>query len=434
MVKFPLLAKRKHPAAVALGRKVGSGQATKPKGLATLSRERRAKIARAASRLDPPKRKRRTSVRKKIPAGSIFQKMYTDRDGKSRRTHTLYLKYYSRGKPIVISAETEDYDEALATLRQKLAQAAVQVDYTEHPERVRMSQLFDLLLEFYGKHERRSTYDVECKIKSRLRPWWGKIKAQAVGSALVDRYVRWRRSAKPKPQNASINRDLAYIRRALKLGAQQDPPLVLRVPHFEMLPESDPREGTLPHEKYKAVRDALPGYARIALVIAYHTGARKGEIRSVRKDQIDLKAGRINLPGRTTKNGKPRYLPIYGDLAVELDMAITAGAKDCPYLIQQDGKPVFDWKKAWATACKAAGVAGTLFHDLRRTALTNMIEAGLSEKEAMEISGHRTRSVFDRYHIVSDRRLKEMAGKLEVHLKAKDEKRPAQPAVGFRPN
>jgi hypothetical protein len=49
-----------------------------------------------------------------------------------------------------------------------------------------------------------------------------------------------------------------------------------------------------------------------------------------------------------------------------------------------------------------------------------MIEAGLSEKEAVEISGHRTRAVFDRYHIVSERRLKEMAGKLDAHLKSKD--------------
>jgi len=51
--------------------------------------------------------------------------------------------------------------------------------------------------------------------------------------------------------------------------------------------------------------------------------------------------------------------------------------------------------KAWATTCTAAGVEG-LFHDLRLTALTNMIEAGLSEKEAMEISRHRTRAVLDR--------------------------------------
>ncbi|HTS74605.1 MAG TPA: tyrosine-type recombinase/integrase, partial [Bryobacteraceae bacterium] len=92
----------------------------------------------------------------------------------------------------------------------------------------------------------------------------------------------------------------------------------------------------------------------------------------------------------------------------------------CPFLIQHHNQPVFDFEKAWATACEAAGVPGTLFHDLRRTAVTNMIEAGLSEKEAMEISGHKTRAVFDRYHIVSERRMKQNAETLEAHLKAKE--------------
>ena len=80
----------------------------------------------------------------------------------------------------------------------------------------------------------------------------------------------------------------------------------------------------------------------------------------------------------------------------------------------------FPQRKTWEAACAAAGVPETLFHDLRRTAVTNMIEAGLSEKEAMEITGHRTRAVFDRYHIVSEKRMKQNAAKLEEHLKAKD--------------
>ena len=108
-------------------------------------------------------------------------------------------------------------------------------------------------------------------------------------------------------------------------------------------------------------------------------------------------------------------------MATELDMWLTRiKTSECPFLIQDQGQPVFDFEKAWATACDAVGIPGTLFHDLRRTASTNMIEAGLSEKEAMEISGHRTRSTFDRYHIVSERRMKQNAEKLEQHLKAKE--------------
>jgi integrase len=360
------------------------------------------------------------AVRKRIASGSVFHKAYTDRNGRLCHTRFWYIKYYAHGKPVTLSAETEDYDEAVDFLRKKMATATQQAEFTTHPERVRMGQLFDLLLEFYRKHERRSTYDVERKIESRLRPYFGKLKANAVTSTAIDRYISSRRTEKPKPANASINRELAYVRRALKLGATQDPPLVLRVPHFEMLPEDNVREGTMGHENYRAIRDALPGYARIALVIAYHTGARKGELRQICKERIDLKAKRIDLPGRTTKNKKARFLPIYGDMHAEIEMAISAGKKECPYLIQNEGRAVNDWEKAWTKACTGAGVPATLFHDLRRTALTNMIEAGLSEKEAMEISGHKTRSVFDRYHIVSERRLKEMAGKLETHLRAKE--------------
>jgi integrase len=84
------------------------------------------------------------------------------------------------------------------------------------------------------------------------------------------------------------------------------------------------------------------------------------------------------------------------------------------------GQPVFDFEKASATACELAGAPHALFHDLRRTALSNMIDAGLSEKEAMEISGHKTRAVFDRYHIVSARKMRQNAEKLEAHSKAKE--------------
>jgi integrase len=155
------------------------------------------------------------------------------------------------------------------------------------------------------------------------------------------------------------------------------------------------------------------------LVIAYHTGARKGEIRKIQMERIDFGTARIELAKKTTKNKTARYLPIYGDMRAELDMALSLCNSNCPFLIQDNDVPVFDWEKSWKTGCKLAGIDGSIFHDLRRTALTNMIEAGLSEKEAMEISGHKTRAVFDRYHIVSERRMKQLAEKLETHIETK---------------
>ena len=314
--------------------------------------------------------------------------------------------------------QADDYDEAVTELLKRVAKASSGVPYSNQPERVPIGQLLDLLIADYRYKARKSTYDTELRVNKQLRPFFAEMKAPALSTSILKDYVI--RRQKDTAEAATINKELAFLRRAMKLGLRHEPPLVERVPHFPMLPVDNAREGTLDHDQYRAIRDPLPRHARIALVIAYHTGARKGEIHAIRKDKIDLRAKRINLPGRTTKNGRPRYLPIYGDMAAELVMALSATVPKCPFLVQNDGKSVFDFEKAWATACEAAGVKGTLFHDLRRTAVTNMIEAGLSEKEAMEISGHKTRNVFDRYHIVSERRMKQNAQKLEDHLKAKE--------------
>jgi integrase len=137
----------------------------------------------------------------------------------------------------------------------------------------------------------------------------------------------------------------------------------------------------------------------------------------------------LSSQGKTTKNKKPRYLPVYGDMQAEIEMAMSLGDPKCPLLVQREGKPVFDFEKSWKTACELSGVDETIFHDFRQTAVTNMVEAGYSEKDAMEISGHRTRAIFDRYNIVSTKRIRSLSEKMEIFPMAKEAELTGQPVL-----
>ena len=140
---------------------------------------------------------------------------------------------------------------------------------------------------------------------------------------------------------------------------------------------------------------------------------------------MDREAGEIRLRPEESKNGEGRDVALEGDVKAVIDCRWKAREYQTPtgetalseFVFHRAGKPIVDFRKAWASACKAAGVVGALFHDLRRSGIRNMVRAGVRESVAMEISGHLTRSVFERYNITSKKDVREALRKTAQYRK-----------------
>ncbi len=347
--------------------------------------------------------------------GSIYQRTKKLPDGTVRILPKWWIKYHKNGQVFRESSGSEKHADAERLLKRRLGEIVTGKFAGLGPERITVSQLLADLLVDYELHERHSLPMTEKRVSKNLSPAFGCIRAADLSSKHINAYILKRKDEGAAA--ATINRELELLLRSFRLALSSDPPLVTRVPKIEMLPEDNIRTGTLDHGGYLRCRDTFPPHYRLLLVVGYHTGAREGELLSARWTGVT--DGQIRLEAPTTKTKKARALPVYGEMKHWLEMArqeCDLKYPDCPWVFQVNGaRMTFNWR-TWNNLCRLAGVPGLLFHDLRRTALTNMIAAGISEKEAMEVSGHQTRKTFERYHIVSDRNLRRVAARMEEYL------------------
>jgi integrase len=199
-----------------------------------------------------------------------------------------------------------------------------------------------------------------------------------------------------------------------------------RVAYIPHLSEDNVRKGFLEESRHLALWAELPEHVRPVLAFGYYTGCRKGEILSIRWSQVDLIERVVRLDPGTMKNDEARELPLVPELHEILVLQRQRRDRpfpECPWLFfGQEGERIRDLRRAWMSACTAAGLVDAegeptvLFHDLRRTGARNLIRSGVPEAVAMQISGHKTRSIFDRYNIVSGADRREAARRLAGYI------------------
>jgi integrase len=339
-----------------------------------------------------------------------------------KRGRVWWIQYYRNGKAY-----------AESSLSQKKMVARKLLDYREgeiaqgkmpgyHFHRVKFEDLLeDFRIDYAHKGQKRPR-------TAHLEAFFEGMGVTELTTARVKEYTTKRLEG--GAANATINRELATLKRMFNLGKKETPPKVGHVPYIPMLDEDNVKRGFLTDEDYHALLEKLPPYLKGPVQFAYLTGWRREQIGGITWGTVNLSQRLIVVPGEMTKNSKSHtiYLndPFLELLSHQSRNRLTGKHLDCPYVFHRDGQRIKDFRTVWNRACGDAGLgcgyrldtkyaarwekkglkAGPTFHDCRRTAVRNFNRDGTPENIAMKITGHKTNSTYKRYGIVTVEDLK----------------------------
>jgi len=332
-----------------------------------------------------------------------------------KRGNIWWVKYYRGGRPIRESTGTGKETEAKHFLKQREGDVAHGRLIIPRVEKVKFEDLAEDYLNDYRVNGRRSLDNAERNAKHLAEVFAGR-RVVAISTPDIRAYIDRRQKA--GASNATINRELAALTRMFSLALQAEK--IRHKPHVPHLEEDNVRQGFFEEEAFQSVLHHFPEEVKPVTTFAYITGWRiPSEVLPLPWPQVDFKGAVVRLEPGTTKNREGRTFPMFPELRalLEAQRAYTdkiQREQGCiiPWVFHREGRPIKSFRRSWLTACRLAGQPGRIPHDFRRTAVRNMVRKGIPERVAMQLTGHKTRSVFERYNIVSEGDLQEAGRKL----------------------
>jgi len=323
-----------------------------------------------------------------------------------RRGEVWYIVFTHRGRRHRESSGSTDKKIAFALLKKRIAEVVDGRVIGPQVERVSFEDLVHLIEADYRTNNRKSTVDMLGRV-AQLRASFAERRAVDISHKELLAYVERRTRERAKP--ATIRYELVVLSRMFSLAIRAG--MLTAKPALPTIEVRNARSGFFEADQLVRVLAALPPHLAPAIEFASITGWRIGEVRQLTWAQVDVTGCVVRLEPGSTKNGEGRTFPFgthprLGELLVAqmrgaLELQKVTG-KAVRFVFHRQGERLGEFRRAWREACTKAGCPKRLVHDLRRTAVRNLVRAGVPERVAMQLTGHKTRGVFDRYDIVSE--------------------------------
>jgi integrase len=341
---------------------------------------------------------------------------------KNPQSSFWYAAFYLRGREVRKSTKLPYDDCGLNERRATEMLGEMMASHRESgvtPARVKYDDLRELIIRDYRINERRSLNSLTSSRLFNLDKFFMHRRARDITATLVDRYIEKRIAE--GTAHATRNNELAALKRMFRLGVEKKLITPATVPVIKIVAPDNARQGFIEPLQFAALVSVLPAHLVPICQWLYATGWRVGEARALRWADLDLTEGIAALDGKRTKNREAKKFPFAQvALAAEsIERAKAGHIEGCPWVFHRKGKRIGEFRNEWKKACEAAELEPRYIHDMRRAAVRNLVLAGVSEQDAMRISGHKTVSTFQRYNIGGIDAVRAAARRLDSFLGAR---------------
>lgn len=324
---------------------------------------------------------------------------------KRKSTGKWYIKFDLNGQTYYHTPKIQKTKRALELHEAKMKAAILAGAYKPPTQAPRLADfLREVYLPWARLNKARSGYDDE-RVCAAIPASLGKLRLHELTPKLLREYQATRAATATQYGRArkasSVNRELSILSRALSLAVQEELLKENPLRQVERLRGTESRIRWLSGDEETRLLDALTGpraHLRPLVVIALHTGMRRGELLSLRRHQIDFEKDTLTLTHtKTTKRtGKGRVIPLNSIARAEL-LSLASELGELEYVFRRKTSPMKHIKNGFTAACEAAGIRNFRFHDLRHTFGTRLAEAGEPLHRIAELMGHADIKMTARY-------------------------------------